>query len=132
MRQFEKVLARIAIVTTALTVVILMAFGLTSSVAEGASKHGFGTPVGKVGPCPAKNFDESTLPLIVALVRNGVPYAWYNISADSGTNWYHFDVPAGHYQLVTTYTGTRSHRITVVAGRSPRTDLTLRCLTNHS
>jgi hypothetical protein len=128
----ERVLVRITGVTTALAVVIVMAFGLISSVAEGASKPGFGAPVGKVGPCPAKNFDESTLPLIVTLLQNGVPYAWYNISADPGTVWYHFDVPAGRYQLVTTYTGTRSHWVTVVTGRSPRTDLTLRCLTNHS
>jgi hypothetical protein len=123
---------RIVGVTTALAVVIVMAFGPISSVAQGASKPGFGAPVGKVGPCPAKNFDESTLPLIVTLLQNGVPYAWYNISADSGTDWYHFDVPAGRYQLITTYTGTRSHWVNVVTGRSPRTDLTLRCLTNHS
>jgi hypothetical protein len=132
MRQIEKVLARTANVTTALAVVFVMAFGLTSSVAQGASKPGYGAPVGKVGPCPAKSFDESTLPLIITLLRNGVPYAWYNISTDSGTDWYHFDVPAGRYQLVTTYTGTRSHWITVVAGKSPRTDLSMQCLTNHS
>jgi hypothetical protein len=131
-RQFEKVLARVACFTNALAVVIVMTFGLTSSVAEGASKPGFGTPIGKVGPCPAKTIDVSTMPLIVTLLRNGVPYAWYNISADSGTRWYHFDVPAGHYQLLTTYTGTRSHWITVVAGKSPRTDLSMKCLTNHS
>ena len=74
-----------------------MTFGLIASVAESAPKPGFGIPIGKVGPCPAKTIDELTLPLIVTLLRNGVPYAWYNISADPGTIWCHFDVPAGRY-----------------------------------
>jgi hypothetical protein len=122
---------RSLVVTAALAVAISMNLGFIISLAASAPRPGFGTPIGKVGPCPATTIDESTLPLIVTLLRSGVPYARYNVSADPGTIWYHFDVPAGRYQIVTTYTGTRNHSVTVDSGKSVRTDLTLKCITNH-
>jgi hypothetical protein len=110
---------------TGLSVVSLLLVTGNSFTAAVAS--GFGTPVGRVGPCPATSFDRSTLPLIVMLLRGGAPYAWYNISSDRGTDWYHFDVPAGRYQLVSTFTGTRSKSVIVKTGTSPRTDLMISC-----
>jgi hypothetical protein len=117
------------IVASMASVLLSMAFGLNSLAAAAAAKTGYGLPVGTVRGCPAKNFDSSSLPLIVMLVKNGKPDAWYNISDDPGTNTYHFDVHQGRYQILTTYTGTQSHWITVVTGRSVRTDLTIKCST---
>jgi hypothetical protein len=98
---------------------------LTASTAWGAN-HGYGTPVGKVTGCSAKVLDKSGLPLIVILLKHGAPYAWYNVSGDPGTTWYHFDVPVGHYELTSTYTST-SYPINVKFGTSPRTDLRISC-----
>jgi hypothetical protein len=116
-------------VTTALAVLLSLAFGLNSSTAAAAAKTGYGLPVGTVRGCPAKTFDSSSLPLIVMLLKNGKPFVWYDISDDRGTNTYRFDVLHGRYQLLTTYSGTQSHWITVVTGKSVRTDLTIECAT---
>jgi hypothetical protein len=102
---------------------------LTTPTISGANS-GYGTPVGKVSGCAAKALDKSDLPLIVILLKRGTPYAWYNVSADPGTTWYHFDVPVGHYQLMSTYTGTKSYSLNVKFGASPRTDLTISCATD--
>jgi uncharacterized protein (DUF302 family) len=96
------------------------------AAAASAANHGYGTPVGNITGCPAKALDKSALPLIVILLKHGVPYAWYNVSSDAGTTSYHFDVPVGHYRLISTYTST-SHPLNVKFGGSPRTNLTISC-----
>jgi hypothetical protein len=98
---------------------------LTTSAAS-AANHGYGTPVGNVTGCSAKVLDTSGLPLIVVLLKRGVPYAWYDVSGDPGTTSYHFDVPVGHYQLTSTYTST-SYPLNVKFGGSPRTNLRISC-----
>jgi hypothetical protein len=129
MTERKIMIPRLRNVTTALAVLLSMAFGLNSSAAAATAKTGYGLPVGTVRGCPAKTFDASSLPLIVILLKNGEPYAWYNISDNLGTNTYHFDVLHGRYQLLTTYTGPQRHWITVATGKSVRTDLTIECAT---
>jgi hypothetical protein len=102
---------------------------LTSPTVAGAN-GGYGTPVGNISGCPANLLDKSSLPLIVILIRQGLPYAWYNVTADPGTTSYHFDVPVGHYELMSTYTGVRSYALNVRFGKSPRRDLKIKCATN--
>jgi hypothetical protein len=110
--------------------VLLLGSSLTllATAASGAN-HGYGTPIGKVTGCPAKVLDRSGLPLIVILLKHGVPYAWYNVSSDPGTTSYHFDVPVGQYRLISTYTST-SYPLDVKFGGSPRTNLTISCAAN--
>lgn len=98
---------------------------LTANPAS-AANHGYGTPVGNVTGCSAKVLDKSGLPLIVVLLKRGVPYAWYNVSGDPGTTSYHFDVPVGRYQLISTYTST-SYPLNVKFGMSPRRNLRISC-----
>lgn len=102
---------------------------LSNPTVAGANS-GYGTPVGNVSGCPAKVLDKSSLPLIVILLKQGFPYAWYNVSADPGTTSYHFDVPVGHYELMSTYTGVKSDALNVELGKSPRRDLRIKCATN--
>ncbi len=94
--------------------------------AASAANHGYGTPVGNVTGCSAKVLDTSGLPLIVVLLKRGVPYAWYNVSDDPGTTSYHFDVPVGRYQLTSTYTAA-TYPLDVTFGASPRTNLKISC-----
>jgi hypothetical protein len=94
------------------------------------ANSGYGTPDGNFSGCAAKVLDKSDLPLIVILLKRGTPFAWYNVSADPGTTSYHFDVPVGRYQLMSTYTGTKSYPLNVKFGESPRTDLTISCATD--
>src|SRR5271163_3934408 len=89
---------------------------LIATAASGAN-HGYGTPVGNVTGCSATVLDTSGLPLIVILLKRGVPYAWYNVSTDRGTTSYHFDVPVGRYQLTSTYTSV-SYPLNVKLGKS--------------
>lgn len=81
--------------------------------------------------CNVKTIDTSTLPLLVILLKDGRPYSVYDVSADPGTRWYHFDVPVGKYRIISTYTGTKSYTIDLKYGQSPRVDFKISCPTGQ-
>jgi hypothetical protein len=99
----------------------------SSASAHAAEKAGYGLPRGKMNGCNVKTIDTSTLPLLVILLKDGRPYSTYNVSADEGTRWYHFDVPVGKYRIMSTYTGTMSYAIDLKYGQSPRVDFKISC-----
>lgn len=112
-------------------ILLMLTMSLLLLVPTGAGAGvGFGTPVGNFSGCPAKTLDKSTLPLIVILLKGGTPYAWYNVSQDRGTTSYHFDVPVGRYQLMSTYTGVQHVALNVEYGKSPRNDFKISCALN--
>jgi hypothetical protein len=96
-----------------------------------AKEVGYGLPRGKMVGCNIRTIDTSTLPLIVILLKNGRPYSSYNISSDRGTRWYHFDVPVGKYQIMSTYSGKMTYAIDLKYGQSPRVDFKISCPTGQ-
>jgi hypothetical protein len=114
-------------VLSGLVIAALGTFNGYSSKAS-ASTGGFGLLVGNVRPCTAKQFDPSpTDPLIVILTKDAVTYDTYNISADVGTTSYHFDVPVGHYELITTWPKSRVFAVVVKFGKTSRVNVTVSC-----
>lgn len=90
--------------------------------------RGYGLIVGDVRPCTAKRFDaQPDEPLIVILTRNNKTYETYNVSADSGTTSYHFDVPVGSYTLSTTWWGSRNYSAVVRFGRTLTVNMVVSC-----
>jgi hypothetical protein len=125
MKRRLRVIAAVAIL--GLVSVMLNSDGLYQSRAS-ASSVDYGLLVGNVGPCTAKQFDRSThAPLIVILMKDSATYDVYNVSADEGTTSYHFDVPAGHYGVVTTWPNSKSHRVVVTSGKTSRLSLLVSC-----
>lgn len=121
MKMGSKKIASILIAATAGT------FGANSIIA-GASGTGFGFLVGYVGPCHAEQFDaQPSEPLIIILTKSNRTFETYNVSADPGTSWYHFDIPAGRYELSTTWWGSRDYRVTVGPGKTIHVNFKLLC-----
>jgi len=114
-------------VLSGLVVAALGTFTGYSSKAS-ASTGGFGLLVGNVRSCTAKEFDASpTDPLIVILTKDAMTYDTYNISADAGTTSYHFDVPAGNYQLTTTWPKSKDFNVVVRLGKTSRLNFGVSC-----
>ncbi len=110
-----------------LAVAIVGLLGVCSTIA-GASGSGFGSLVGRVGPCQAKRFDaQPSEPLIIILTKGTRTFETYNVSADPGTTSYHFDVRAGHYDLLTTWWGSREYSVTVRVGKTTHVDFNVAC-----
>jgi hypothetical protein len=79
-------------------------------------------------PCTAKKFDASPdNPLIVILTQNAKTYDTYNVSADPGTTWYHFDVQAGRYKLITTWPDTKEYNVLVKFGNTSKVNIRVSC-----
>jgi hypothetical protein len=98
------------------------------SSSEGARASGYGLIVGDVRPCTAKRFDaQPDEPLIVVLTKNDKTYVTYNVSADSGTTSYHFDVPVGRYTLSTTWWGSMDYNVLVKFGKTSRVNMDVSC-----
>ncbi|OYV95965.1 MAG: hypothetical protein B7Z73_01585 [Planctomycetia bacterium 21-64-5] len=103
------------------------ALGANSPIAR-ASGISFGSLVGHVGPCQATRFDaQPSEPLIIILTRSKKTFETYNVSADPGTTSYHFDVPEGRYELLTTWWGTGEYSVTVRAGMTTHVDFKVSC-----
>lgn len=122
----------VVLVIATMSLCFALASPLESSAAThenvlSAEKAGYGFPIGRADGCSVKTIDTPLLPLIVILLKNGRPYSSYSISGDRGTRWYHFDVPVGTYQIMSTYTGTKSYAINLKYGQSPRRDFKLSC-----
>ena len=101
--------------------------GFHSSI-ESDRASGYGLIVGDVRPCTAKRFDaQPDEPLIVILTRNGKTYVTYNVSADAGTTWYHFDVPIGRYSVSTTWWGSKDYNVLVRFGKTSRVNMEVSC-----
>lgn len=119
------------IILSGLVIAALGMFNVYSSAS--ASTGGFGLLVGNVRPCTAKRFDaQPDEPLIIVLTRSNKTYETYNVSADPGTTWYHFDVPVGRYTLSTTWWGSRDYRVFVKFGRTSRVNFEVSCGTFSS
>jgi hypothetical protein len=100
--------------------------GPSSTVSS--STGGYGLIVGKVGPCAAKKFDASpTNPLIVVLSKNARTYDTYNVSADRGTTWFHFDVSVGRYKLTATWPRTKEYNVLVELGKTTKVNIRVSC-----
>jgi len=100
------------------------------SPTESARASGYGLIVGDVRPCTAKRFDaQPDEPLIVIATRNNKTYVTYNVSADPGTTWYHFDVPTGHYTLSTTWWGSKDYNVLVQFGKTSKVNMDVSCAT---
>lgn len=98
------------------------------STSASASAGRYGLLVGNVRPCNAERFDEEqNEPLIIVLTISNRTYETYNVSADSGTTSYHFDVPAGRYTLSTTWWGSREHSVQVRFDKTVRVNFTVSC-----
>jgi hypothetical protein len=115
-----------ALVLAALT---LTAFGLPNSQqsTKYSRAHGYGLIVGDVRPCTAKKYDSQQGPLIVLLTRDAKTYETYNVSADAGTTWYHFDVPVGRYTLSTTWWGSKEHNVVLTFGETLKVNFDVSC-----
>lgn len=113
-----------------LSSVALAAFGSPDahhSTGNGRAR-GYGLIVGDVGPCTARRFDaQPGEPLIVILTKNNQTYVTYNVSADTGTTWYHFDVPVGRYTLSTTWWGSKNYEVLVKFGKTSTINLEVSC-----
>lgn len=114
----------------ALSAGLLAVFGSpVASSAPHPPKVGYGLIVGDVKPCTAKVYDASpSNPLIVILSRRSRTYATYDVSADAGTTWYHFDVPVGHYTLTTTWPGTGVHHVSMKLGTTSKENFEATCV----
>lgn len=114
-----------------LAAVVLCAFAgsPTHPSSERQRVQGFGLLVGDVKPCSAKQFDAqgAASPLIVILTKNGKTFDTYDVSADPGTTWYHFDVPAGRYRLDTTWPNSKDVNVVIVVGKTSKVDVTVSC-----
>ena len=100
--------------------------GQSSSVSS--TPGGYGPIVGEVGPCSAKRFDASPAnPLIIVLSKDARTYDTYNVSADRGTTWYHFDVPVGRYKLTSTWPRTNDYNVLVKLGTTSKVNITVSC-----
>jgi hypothetical protein len=89
---------------------------------------GYGLIVGEVGPCTARAFDASPdNPLIVILTQNAKTYDTYNVSADPGTTWYHFDVPVGRYKLTSTWPDTKGYNVLIKFGKTSKVNIRVSC-----
>ncbi len=114
------------IILSGLVIAALGTFNVYSSAS--ASTGGFGLLVGNVRPCTAKRFDaQPDEPLIIVLTRSNKTYETYNVSADPGTTWYHFDVPVGRYSLSTTWWGSRDYGVLVKFGKTSRVNFEVSC-----
>jgi hypothetical protein len=115
-----------ALVLSALT---LTAFGLPNShpSTKRSRAHGYGLLVGDVRPCTAKKFDSPQGPLIVLLTKGDKTYETYNVSADAGTTWYHFDVPVGDYTISTTWWGSKVYNVVVKFGKTLKVNFNVSC-----
>jgi hypothetical protein len=115
-----------ALVLSALT---LTAFGLAHS--HSSAKHpranGYGLIVGDVRPCTARKYDSSQGPLIVLLTKDDKTFETYNVSADPGTTWYHFDVPVGSYSISTTWWGSRHYHVALKFGETVKVNFDVSC-----
>jgi hypothetical protein len=115
-----------ALVLSALT---LTAFGLPYS--HPSTKHsrarGYGLIVGDVLPCTAKKYDSPQGPLIVLLTKGTKTYETYNVSADPGTTWYHFDVPVGRYTISTTWWGSNEYNVVLKFGKTVKVNFDVSC-----
>ena len=83
-----------------------------------ASGGGYGLLVGYVRPAE---------PLIMVLTRSKKTYETYNVSADSGTTSYHFDVPVGRYTLATTWWGSKEYSVLISFGKTTHVDFKVSC-----
>jgi hypothetical protein len=112
-----------------LSVLTLAAFGLPNS--HPSTKHararGYGLIVGDVRPCSAKKFDSPQGPLIVLLTKDAKTFETYNVSADIGTTWYHFDVPVGRYTISTTWWGSKEYNVVVKFGKTVKVNFDVSC-----
>jgi hypothetical protein len=54
-------------------------------------------------------------------------YDAYNVSADAGTTSFHFDVPAGHYRLTTTWPQSRGLSVAIRFGKTTRLNISVSC-----
>jgi hypothetical protein len=98
------------------------------SSTERAPAGGYGLIVGDVRPCTAKRFDaQPDEPLIVILTRSNKTDETYNVSADSGTTWYHFDVPVGRYTLSTTWWGSKEYSVLVRFSKTSQVNFEVSC-----
>jgi hypothetical protein len=114
-------------VCSGLAIMALATFNVFSP-SSSASAGGFGLLVGNVRPCAAMRFDaQPDEPLIVILTRGNKTYETYDVSADSGTTWYHFDVPAGRYTLSTTWWGSTEYSVLVRFGRTSHVNFEVSC-----
>ena len=110
--------------------VVLSACDLTSAQSPPAipASRGYGLIVGAVRPCSARYFDASSAnPLVVVLTRDAKTYDVYNVSADRGTTWFHFDVPVGRYTLSTTYPGTKDYSVGVSFAKTTTLNVKVSC-----
>ncbi|MGA2969386.1 MAG: hypothetical protein ABSE75_06235 [Acidimicrobiales bacterium] len=116
----------LALVLSALT---LCAFGLSNRhpSTQHPRAHGYGLIVGDVRPCTAKMYDSSQGPLIVLLTKDAKTFETYNVSADPGTTWYHFDVPVGRYTLSTTWWGSKDYNVVVSFGKTSKVNFEVSC-----
>jgi hypothetical protein len=108
----------------------LAAFSSTKGQSSTVStpEVGYGLIVGDVAPCAAKAFDASPAnPLIVILTKNAKTYDMYNVSADYGTTWYHFDVQAGRYKLTSTWPNTKEYSVLVKVGKTTKVNVRVSC-----
>ena len=81
-----------------------------------------------MGPCTAKQFDASqNNPLTVILTKDNKTFETYDVSLDQGTTSYHFDVPAGYYELTTTWSKSRRSGVVVKFGKTSRVNVTVSC-----
>ena len=123
---------RVAKIAAALILsgLVLAACGSPSRHATSTTlpSHGYGLVVGNVGPCTAEQFDASPgNPIIVILSKDARTFATYNVTLDHGTTSYHFDVPAGDYEMVTTWTPSRVFTLIVRFGKTLRRNIAVSC-----
>ena len=115
-----------ALVLSALT---LTAFSVPHShpSTKHSRAHGYGLIVGDVRPCTAKKYDSAQGPLIVLLTKDAKTFATYNVSADPGTTWYHFDVPVGRYTISTTWWGSKVSNVALKFGETLKVNFDVSC-----
>jgi hypothetical protein len=100
----------------------------TNQHARPMTSAGYGLIAGATGPCPAKTFDApGALVLVIVLLRNGVTFSSYDVTSNQGTTSFHFDVPVGHYVIVSTYPATASYPIIVRFARTASVRVTTIC-----
>ena len=125
MKQSLKAIA--PLVASALVIAAVATFNVYSSKAS-ASPKGYDLLVGNVRPCAAKQYDAlPSDPLIVILTKDAATYDTYNITADPGTTSYPFDVPAGDYQLTTTWPKSRDFHVVVRYSKTTRLNFAVSC-----
>jgi hypothetical protein len=61
------------------------------------------------------------------LTKDAKTFATYNVSADPGTTWYHFDVPVGRYTISTTWWGSKVSNVALKFGETLKVNFDVSC-----